>query len=113
MYNLVTFVPETHLESLKKALFEAGAGSVGNYDSCAWCTKGFGQFKPKTGANPFIGEIDRVEVVEEWRIETAVEDRYVESVIKALLETHPYETPAFHLYPVISGLEDLKDGKEK
>lgn len=112
MYNLVTFVPETHLESLKSALFSAGAGSVGNYDSCTWCIKGIGQFRPKEGAKPFLGSIDEVEKVEEWRIEMVVEDEKVEAVVKALLEAHPYETPAYHLYPIISSLEELQNGKK-
>lgn len=112
MYNLVTFVPEPYLESLKKALFSAGAGSVGSYDSCAWCTKGCGQFRPKDGANPFLGRIGEVEKVDEWRIEMVVEDDKVKDVIKALLSNHPYEMPAYHLYPVFSSLEEFLNGKK-
>lgn len=112
MFNLVTFVPETHLEKVKAALFAAGAGSVGNYDSCAWCTEGMGQFRPKKGANPFLGKIEEIEKVKEWRLEMVVEDNVAENVIKALLASHPYEVPAYHLYPIISNLEELRNGKK-
>ena len=70
MLKFIYYVPESHLESTKLAIFEAGAGGIGNYEHCAWQILGTGQFKPVKGANPFIGELDTLQQVPEWRVET-------------------------------------------
>ncbi len=67
MLKLIYYVPESHLEETKLAVFAAGAGGIGNYEHCAWQVLGTGQFKPVKGANPFIGELDALEHVAEWR----------------------------------------------
>ena len=95
MLKLIYYVPESHLESTKLAIFEAGAGSIGNYEHCAWQVLGTGQFKPVKGANPFIGELDIVEQVSEWRVETIVPEDKASAVAKALKASQPYEEPAF------------------
>jgi hypothetical protein len=102
MYALVFFVPGTHLEEVKNALFAKGAGTMGNYDRCSFQVRGEGQFKPLAGSDPFIGSEDVVERVEEWRVEMIVSEQVVKEVIEALLAAHPYETPAYHLYPVLA-----------
>jgi hypothetical protein len=68
MYSLVFYVPESHLESVKQAVFSAGAGSMGNYDSCCWQVKGQGQFRPTKGATPFLGQVYELESVEECSV---------------------------------------------
>lgn len=100
MYKLTLYVPETHLESVKQALFAAGAGRIGHYQQCCWQVKGLGQFCAMAEAQPFIGEIGRLEQVDEWRVEMVLSDLYREAVIAALLDAHPYETPAFDLVKV-------------
>ena len=100
MYKLVIFVPETHLEEVKQALFNAGAGHMGDYDHCSWQTLGEGQFRPLPGSNPHIGESLQLETVAEYRLETVVTDNIIQSVIEALYRAHPYEEPAYDCWQV-------------
>jgi len=95
MLKLIYYVPESYLESTKLAVFEAGAGGIGNYEHCAWQVLGVGQFKPVKGADPFIGEVGQLEKVEEWRVEIIVPEDKASEVAKALKASHPYEEPAF------------------
>ena len=95
MYHLSFYVPESHLEIVKSALFDAGAGQIGPYSHCAWQVKGEGQFMPLSGSQPFIGQIDQVEVVSEYKVEMVCRDEVLSVVIQALLAAHPYETPAY------------------
>ncbi|MBT5331930.1 MAG: NGG1p interacting factor NIF3 [Porticoccaceae bacterium] len=94
-YKLVIFVPEQAIELLKSALFKAGAGRLGNYDSCSWQTRGLGQFRPLEGSSPYLGSRDEIEEVNEWRLETVVEEKHLNKVLEALKDTHPYEEPAY------------------
>jgi hypothetical protein len=100
MYSLVFYVPETHLESVKQAVFSAGAGSMGNYDSCCWQVKGQGQFKPVKGATPFLGKVDELEFVDEYRVEMVLREEVKASVLAALLLAHPYEEVAYHFIQI-------------
>lgn len=102
MLKLIYYVPEAHLESTKQAIFTAGAGGIGNYEQCAWQVLGVGQFKPVKGANPFIGELNALEQVPEWRVETIVSEEHAASVVKALKASHPYEEPAFEFIQLLS-----------
>ena len=95
MFKLSFFVPESHLESVKQAVFAAGAGKIGNYDSCCWQTPGTGQFRALDGSTPFLGELGRVEQVEEFKVELVCEAALIEQVIIALKSAHPYEEPAY------------------
>jgi len=101
MLKLIYYVPESHLESTKIAVFEAGAGGIGNYEHCAWQVLGTGQFKPLKGADPFIGEVGELEQVEEWRVETIVPEDQASNVAKALKASHPYEEPAFEFIQIV------------
>ncbi len=101
MFKLIYFVPESHLESTKLAIFEAGAGGLGNYEHCAWQVLGTGQFKPVKCANPFIGELNKLEQLPEWRVETIVPEEKASAVAKALKASHPYEEPAFEFLQII------------
>ncbi len=97
MYKLSFYVPESHLEAVKDAVFAAGAGGIGTYDRCCWQTLGQGQFRPLQGSQPFIGELDVVQTVAEYKVEMVCADQLVEQVIAALRQTHPYEEPALDL----------------
>lgn len=95
MYKIVFFVPETHKETVKQALFDTGAGRIGNYDSCAWETLGTGQFRAMQGAHPFLGKIDQIEKVDEYRVELVCEDALIKDAISSMKAAHPYEEPAY------------------
>ena len=95
MYKLGFYVPPSHLETVKAALFAAGAGRIGNYDSCAWQTLGQGQYRPLPGSEPFLGQTGVVETAPEYRVELVCADELVQQEIQALKNTHPYEEPAF------------------
>lgn len=98
MYKLAFFVPPSHVEQVKDAVFAAGAGRIGNYDCCAWQVLGQGQFRPLDGATPFIGQAGEVERVAEWKVELVVADALIRPVVAALKLSHPYETPAYEVY---------------
>ncbi|MDE1460485.1 YqfO family protein [Spartinivicinus poritis] len=98
MYKIAVFIPEEALESVKSAMFQAGAGKIGDYDSCAWQVKGQGQFRPLAGSNPYVGQMDQVETVEEYRVEMVCADQYVTNVIQAMKQAHPYEEPAYDVW---------------
>ena len=101
MYKLTVFIPESALEGVKSALFNAGAGRIGNYQQCCWQVKGVGQFMPLSGSNPHIGKQDKLEAVEEWRVEMVVDKDRITEVITALKQAHPYETPAYDVVEVL------------
>ena len=100
MYQLAFYVPTTHLEQVKTAIFEAGAGRYEDYDSCCWQTLGNGQFRPLVGSNPFIGEQGKVETVEEYKVETVCKDEDLQEVLNALKASHPYEEPAYSYFEI-------------
>ncbi len=99
-YRLDVYVPESHLESLKEALFAAGAGRLGEYDCCCFQMPGTGQFRPSDRANPFVGKGGRLEKVAEWKLEMIVSEENLPAVLQALKLAHPYETPAFQYWKV-------------
>lgn len=103
MYKLCFFVPAAFAEKVKQAVFETGAGRLGNYENCAWQTSGQGQFKPLAAANPFIGSKGQLEHVEELRVELLCTEDNVRNAVAALKQAHPYECPA---YDVVK-LEDI------
>lgn len=98
MYKICYFVPETHLEKTKQALFEIGAGRIGDYDSCAWQCSGQGQFRPLEGSTPFLGERGALEVVAEFKVELVCTDELIRKAVAALKQAHPYEEPAYEIY---------------
>ena len=98
--KLVVFVPAEALDAVRDAVFAAGAGRIGEYERCSWYTEGTGTFLGGEGANPTIGERGREERVPELRLETVYPAEQEEEVARALREAHPYEEPAFDLYPL-------------
>jgi len=99
--KLAFFVPASHVQAVKAAVFAAGGGRIGAYDSCAWQTLGQGQFRPLSGSQPFLGQTGVVEVVEEWKVELVVADELIEPVVAALKLSHPYDTPAYEVYRLL------------
>jgi hypothetical protein len=98
VYKLCFFVPASHVDAVKNAVFAAGGGRIGDYDHCAWQVLGLGQFRPLDGSQPFIGEAGQVEQVEEWKVELVVADGLIRPVVEALKQSHPYETPAYEVW---------------
>nr|WP_255771513.1 YqfO family protein [Microbulbifer guangxiensis] len=86
------------MEEVKQALFAAGAGRIGDYDSCCFQVAGTGQFRPLEGSQPFIGQTGKVEQVAEYRVEMVCADALVDGALAAMREAHPYEEPAFDLW---------------
>ena len=97
-YKIITFVPQKDINTVANALYEAGAGSIGNYSHCGFQTEGVGTFKPLAGAKPAIGKRGKIEHVGEIRLESVVAADKVADVIAALRKSHPYETPAFDVF---------------
>lgn len=103
--NLVFYVPESHLETVKSAIFAAGGGKLGNYDCCCWQCAGEGQFRPLAGSDPFLGGLNQLEKVREYRVELLVVKDVLPQVLSALKTSHPYETIAFHYWDVKTSFE--------
>lgn len=101
MYKIAVYVPETHLESIKNAMFSAGAGAFGRYDCCSWQTLGIGQFRPLEGANPTCGNIGEVMHVAEYKVEMVVPENKLAEVVAAYKDAHPYEVPAYEVYQTV------------
>ncbi len=100
MQKLCFYVPESHLEEVKLAIFNAGAGRYEKYEHCAWQILGQGQFKPLKGSQPFIGSENQLEIIPEYKVETICKEEYLDAVVKALKAAHPYEEPAFEIYAI-------------
>jgi dinuclear metal center YbgI/SA1388 family protein len=98
LLKLVTFIPESHHEIVRNALFEAGAGVIGNYDQCAFLSSGTGSFRGNEMSKPFVGEKGKIHFEKEIRLETILFSHNKDKVIKALINTHPYEEVAYDLY---------------
>ncbi|WP_054991376.1 YqfO family protein [Pseudomonas coronafaciens] len=98
MYKLAFFVPASHVDEVKSAVFAVGAGRIGAYDQCSWQVLGQGQFRPLNGSQPFLGQSGVVEQVDEWKVELVVADELIAQAVVALKQSHPYETPAYEVW---------------
>ncbi|MFT6153422.1 MAG: hypothetical protein ACJA0E_001764 [Bermanella sp.] len=101
MYRINVYIPESHLEVVKTAMFNAGAGRMGNYEHCCWQIQGQGQFRPLAGSNAFIGKQGSSETVDEFKVELVCESAVLSLVITAMKQVHPYEEPAYDVYQPI------------
>jgi hypothetical protein len=100
--KLIVFVPREALDDVRQALFDAGAGRIGDYERCSWYTQGTGTFLGGKGTSPNVGEAGREERVAELRLETVFPAERQEEVVAALRRAHPYEEPAFDIYDLVS-----------
>ena len=98
LYKVQIFVPKTHVEIVRNAMFSNGAGAIGNYSDCTFSCDGIGTFRPLEGTRPFIGHLNRLEKVEEVKIETLVEERHLKTLIEAAVRAHPYEEVAYDIW---------------
>tara|TARA_R110002072_G_scaffold94299_4_gene208467 strand:+ start:9952 stop:10263 length:312 start_codon:yes stop_codon:yes gene_type:complete len=102
MYKFIFFVPDDYVESVKRAVFDAGAGTLGHYRECSWQTLGLGQFRPMPESDPFIGATGSLECVSEFRVEMLCDEALIYDVIKAFKQAHPYEEPAYEVIKLVS-----------
>ena len=100
-HKLVWFVPEEALDATRDAVFSAGAGRIGDYERCSWYTAGTGTFLGGEGTEPTIGAAGREERTPELRVETVFPEERQGEVVEALRRAHPYEEPAFDVYPLL------------
>lgn len=94
-------IPVDDVEMVRNAISDAGAGIIGNYTHCTYSVKGVGTFKPNDKANPHIGKVNKLECVEEEKLEFVCDVEKVKQVIKRLREVHPYEEPTIDIVPLI------------
>ena len=99
--KLVVFVPAEALDVVRDAVFAAGAGRIGDYERCSWYTEGTGTFLGGEGTDPSVGVKGREERVLELRLETVFPEDRQEDVVAAMRRAHPYEEPAFDIYPLL------------
>ena len=108
--KLATFCPVDYAEQVRKAVFEAGAGEIGEYGSCSFNLEGRGSFKPGEGTDPFVGEVNQLHYEKEERIETIYPVYLEKEVLKALFDAHPYEEVAYDIYPLDNVFEQVGHG---
>lgn len=108
--QLVVYVPDGHAEELRGALFEAGAGSIGNYDECSFNTTGIGTFRPKKGAQPFLGTVGHFQKETELRVEVIYSHSLETRILKAMRAHHPYEEIAYHIIPIMNSFQEVGSG---
>lgn len=99
--KIIVTIPIENVDEVRNAICEAGAGVIGNYTHCSMSTKCVGTFKPTEEANPYIGERNNLEFVEEEKLEVVCDVNIVKNVISKLREVHPYEEPAIDIIPLI------------
>ena len=99
--KIVVTVPRENIDEVRNAICDEGAGIIGNYTYCSMATKCIGTFKPNDKANPYIGENNKLEFIEEDKLEVICDINIVKKVLKKLREVHPYEEPAIDIIPLI------------
>tara|TARA_R110001592_G_scaffold59905_3_gene182006 strand:+ start:17294 stop:17605 length:312 start_codon:yes stop_codon:yes gene_type:complete len=100
MFKISFFVPLEYAEVVKKAVFKEGAGKMEAYADCSWETLGTGQFRPLEGSDPFIGSSNKLERVQELKVEMICVETVIRKVIEALKQSHPYEEPAYEVIKI-------------
>ncbi len=99
--KIIVTIPVENVDEVRNAICEAGAGIIGNYTHCSMSTKCIGTFKPNDEANPYIGENNKMEFVEEEKLEVVCDVNNVKKVILKLRQVHPYEEPAIDIVPLL------------
>ena len=102
LIKLSVYVPKNEIETLREALFLAGAGHIGNYSDCSFSSEGKGSFKANQDANPHVGEINKTHFEDEVKLEVLVPSYLQSKVTSALLNAHPYEEVAYDLFPILN-----------
>ncbi|HON19109.1 MAG TPA: Nif3-like dinuclear metal center hexameric protein [Salinivirgaceae bacterium] len=111
LMKFVVFVPESHVDVVRNAMFEKGCGNIGNYDSCSFNISGRGTFRGNEHSNPFVGERGALHFEQEVRIETIVERRNLRKAIESMIKAHPYEEVAYDVYPLENDMQTVGLGR--
>lgn len=101
MYQICFYVPKTHLEQVKQAMFTSGAGNIGNYSCCSWQTLGIGQFMPLEESNAFIGHKNQITKVIEYQVIMICPDEKINEVVSVLKSAHPYEEVSYQVLKLV------------
>ena len=108
--KIIVFVPQSHLEKTRKAMFDAGAGHIGNYDECSFSSEGNGTFRGNEESKPFVGKKGKRHNEPEHRLEMIFPGNLEDRIIKALVNEHPYEEPAFDIFPLDNSFRNVGAG---
>jgi dinuclear metal center YbgI/SA1388 family protein len=108
--KLVTFIPVENADKVREAVFDAGAGNIGNYDSCGFVAEGLGSFRGNENSNPFVGKKGEIHTEKEVRFETIFPGYLQGKIIGALLKSHPYEEVAYDIYPLENKFDKIGMG---
>jgi dinuclear metal center YbgI/SA1388 family protein len=108
--KLVTFIPVKSAGEVREAIFNAGAGNIGNYDSCGFIAEGLGTFRGNENSNPYVGKKGEIHAEKEIRFETIFPGYLQGKIIEALLKVHPYEEVAYDIYPIENKFEKVGMG---
>ncbi len=100
--KIVVFTPVSHSDEIRRALAEAGAGHIGNYNFCSFTSVGTGRFRGLEGSKPFIGKSGNIEEVREEKIEVICPVKLLNKVLQSVRSVHPYEEPAIDVYPLLN-----------
>ena len=101
-HKIVVYVPLNDADKIREAIGQAGGGELGKYAFCSFSMRGIGRFRPEEGAKPHIGEVGKLEQVEEERIEVTCDTKVISNVIAAIKRTHPYEEIVMDIWPLES-----------
>jgi len=110
LVKVTVFAPTSETEKVRQAMFDAGAGSIGNYDYCSFNTEGKGTFRANEEANPFVGKAGGIHVEPETRIEVIVPKAKLSKVIREMISAHPYEEVAYDIYPLLNSYSEVGAG---
>lgn len=108
--KLAVYVPSDYASKVREALFEAGAGGIGNYDRCSFNAMGKGTFRAGSGATPFVGQVGKLHTEEEVKIEVIYPMMHERRIVQALKAAHPYEEPAYDCIPLANPWENIGAG---
>lgn len=100
LYKIIVYAPAAHADTVREAMGKASAGRIGNYSFASFSSRGIGRFKPERGARPAIGEVGKLEEVEEEKIEAVCDEKVLQNVVAAIKRVHPYEEPAIEAWPL-------------
>jgi len=98
------------VQRVREAIFEAGAGHIGNYDACSYNSEGYGSFRANSNATPFVGEVNKIHYEEETKIEVILPEYVQNKVIASMIKAHPYEEPAYDIFPLLNDFQQVGSG---
>jgi hypothetical protein len=112
LFKIVVWTPPETLENVQKALWDSGAGHIGNYEHASFRSRGTGTFRPLPDAAPYSGKVGELSEADEWRLEVVVAGRDRERAVRAMLEVHPYEEVAYDVYPLHNSAEPFSAARQ-